>query len=250
MRRFIFLLTIATIVSVEVSAQAVIVRKRDLNSTGSSMTNSSVRISPSSANASMNGLFYSRYSHAFKFNAASLITGELPVAYEHKTSDYLTVEGGVGVTTYNLIEDLIRGYSLRTDGETVSGLSYSALFNMKFFPEGNAFKDGYYMALNFNFRNYAQNFSPSSNLAADTTMNESFSWSDLGLTMGYHSRPSEKIMFDWYIGAGLRQKNRAISTSTSGVDSNGLLIWTYALEESSNISPAILGGLKIGLLFR
>ena len=106
------------------------------------------------------------------------------------------------------------------------------------------------MALNFNFRNYAQNFSPSSNLAADTTMNERFSWSDLGLTMRYHSRPSEKIMLDWYIGAGLRQKNRTISTSTSGVDSNGLLIWTYALEESSNISPAILGGLKIGLLFR
>jgi len=235
--------------SVECNAQAVVVRKRDLNS--SSSVNSSMQVSPSSSSANLGGMYYSRYNHSLKISPASLIAGEIPLSYEHKVSDYLTMEGGFGLTTYNLTEDLIRGYSERGDGETVSKLSYSALFNTKFFPEGNAFQDGYYIGFNLNFRNYVQDFTTLDDFGMDTTVSEFFRWSDVGFTMGYQSRPSERMILDWYIGAGIRQKSRSTTDYQQIFDPNsGLFIGQYILNESTNVAPALLGGVKISLLFR
>lgn len=248
MKRFLYTLGIIICFISETNAQAVVVRKRDLNSSG---IGEDVRISPSSSSANLGGMYYSRYNHALKISPAALIAGEIPLSYEHKVSDYMTVEGGLGITTYNLTEDLIRGYSERGDGETVSTVSYSALFNAKFFPEGNAFQDGYYVAFNLNLRNYTQDFTTLDAFGTDTTVNEFFRWSDIGFTMGYQSRPSEKMIVDWYIGAGIRQKNRSTTDYIQEFDPiSGLFVGRYELNESTNVAPALLGGVKISLLFR
>ena len=249
MKRFLYSLILLGLLSVQANAQAVIVRKRDLSTT--TYGNSSVQISPSSSSANLGGMYYSRYNHALKISPASLIAGEIPLSYEHKVSDYITIEAGMGLTTYNLTEDLIRGYSERGDGETVSKVSYSALFNTKFFPEGNAFQDGYYVAFNLNVRNYAQDFTTLNDFGMDTTVSEFFRWSDVGFTMGYQSRPSEKMILDWYIGAGIRQKNRSTTDYEQIFDpTSGLFVGQYKLNESTNVAPALLGGVKISFLFR
>jgi hypothetical protein len=45
----------------------------------------------------------------------------------------MSVEAGIGVTTFNITEEAIRGYSMRQDGQTQSKLGYSGNINMKFF---------------------------------------------------------------------------------------------------------------------
>ena len=151
-----------------------------------------------------------------------------------------------------MTEELIRGYSLRQDGQTLSKLGYSATFNAKFFPEGNAFQDGYYIAFNFNHRNYAQDFyitDPFSGI--DTTVNEGFSWNDFGFTMGYQSRPSERMILDWFIGAAIRNKSRSTSEYVEAFDPiTGIFTGQYELIDRSNATPAILGGVRISILFR
>ena len=250
MNRFLSTLLLLMLTIAQADAQAVVVRKRELN-TGSSSGNLSTQVSPSMTNSSMSGIYYSRYNHSIKLSPTALIAGDIPVSYERKLSDYFTLEGGIGLTTFNLTEDLIRGYTSREDGETVSKVSYSALLNAKIFPEGNAFQDGYYIAFNLNHRNYAQDFSLAMPGAMDSTFNESFQWSDLGFTLGYQSRPSERMILDWFIGAGIRQKTRKINEYVTEFDPiSGLYLGEYALNESSNTTPAILGGVKISILFR
>lgn len=250
MNRFLSTLLLLILTVAQADAQAVVVRKRELN-TGSSSGNLSTQISPSMTNSSMSGIYYSRYNHSIKLSPTALIAGDIPISYERKISDYFTVEGGVGLTTFNLTEDLIRGYSTRPEGETVSKVSYSALLNAKIFPEGNAFQDGYYIAFNLNHRDYAQDFALAMPGMEDSTFNESFQWSDLGFTMGYQSRPSERMILDWFIGAGIRQKTRKINEYVNTFDPiSGLFTGGYVLNESRNTTPAILGGVKISVLFR
>ena len=249
MNRFLSTLLLLILTVAQADAQAVVVRKRELN-TGSSSGNLSTQVSPSMTNSSMNGIYYSRYNHSIKLSPTALIAGDLPVSYERKISDYFTLEGGLGLTNFNPIEDLIRGYSARPDGETVSKISYSALLNANIFPEGNAFQDGYYISFNLNHRNYAQDFALAMP-GLDSTFNESFQWSDLGFTMGYQSRPSERMILDWFIGAGIRQKTRKINEYVNTFDPiSGLFTGGYVLNESRNTTPAILGGVKISILFR
>ncbi|MAZ96357.1 MAG: hypothetical protein CMP53_02405 [Flavobacteriales bacterium] len=249
MNRFLVALAFLGFLGVEANAQAVIVRKRQLNT--DSGTNPSVRYSPSSSSSRIGNMYYSRYNHAIKISPAALIAGEIPISYELKVSDYLTVEAGLGITTYNVTEDLIRGYSVRGDGETVSKVSYSTLFNTKFFPEGNSFQDGYYIAFNLNLRNYVQDFTTLDNFGTDTTVNEFFRWADIGFTTGLQSRPSEKMIIDWYIGAGIRQKNRSTTDYEQVFDPiSGIYQGQYILQQKTSVAPALLGGVKISLLFR
>ena len=250
MKRIIYTLTVLLCTNLWADAQTVIVRKRNLDVSGAGQVNtmSSPRMS-SNMNPSA---YYSRYNHALKLSPTALIAGDIPLSYEHKVTDYLSLEGGLGITTFNMTEELIRGYSLRQDGQTLSKLGYSATFNAKFFPEGNAFQDGYYIAFNFNHRNYAQDFyitDPFSGI--DTTVNEGFSWNDFGFTMGYQSRPSERMIMDWFIGAAIRNKSRSTSEYIEAFDPNtGFYIGQYELINRRNATPAILGGVRISILFR
>ena len=129
-------------------------------------------------------------------------------------------------------------------GHTISHFSYE-------FLEGNSFQDGYYIAFNLNLRNYAQDFTTLDNFGTDTTVNEFFRWADIGFTTGLQSRPSEKMIIDWYIGAGIRQKNRSTTDYEQVFDPiSGIYEGVYILQEKTSVAPALLGGVKISLLFR
>lgn len=244
MNRIIFGFLFFSFLSTEAQAQTVIVRKRDINV--NEPTVSVGRISP------VNGsIYYTRYIHALKVNPSALIAGDVPVSYERKMSDYFSLEAGAGLTTFNYTEDVLRGFRIRENGETISLPSYSMNFNAKFFPDGNAFKDGYYIAFNLGYRDYNQKFYTTSSAAMDTTFNEGFNWSDLGFTMGYQSRPSERMIFDWYIGAGIRKKRHTVTEYEQTFDpATGLFVGEYVEKITANTAPALLGGVKISVLFR
>ena len=245
MKGILFALTFLGLLSIETNAQAVIVRKRELN-TGSG-TNPSIGYSTSAPLQIWEPCSTADTIMQSRLAPAALVAGDIPISYEHKISDYLTIEAGLGITTYNVTEDLIHGYSTRVNSETVSKVNYSSLFNTKFFPEGNSFQDGYYIAFNLNLRNYKQDFATVNSCGTDTTIKESFRWADVGFTAGLHSRPSEKMILDWYIGAGIRQKNRLTSDHFFNPISG---TYQYIRDEKISIVPALLGGVKISLLFR
>jgi len=249
MKRFIYSLIAVLAWSLSTDAQTVIVRKRNLNTAQGAGTISSQ--SPSTSLPLSGSLYYSRYSHAIKLSPTAMLAGDVPMAYEYKISDYMSAEAGIGVTTFNITEEAIRGYSLRQDGQTQSKLGYSGNVNVKFFPEGNAFEDGYYISYTMGHRNYAQDFYTTTPAGIDTTVSEGFNWTDFGFTIGYQSRPSERMIVDWFIGGAIRQKQRRTSDYVEEFDPvSGIFTGEYRLIDSKNAAPAILGGMKISILFR
>jgi len=245
MKRFIYSLIAVLAWSLSTDAQTVIVRKRNLNTAQGAGTISSQ--SPSTSLPLSGSLYYSRYNHAIKLSPTAMLAGDVPIAYEYKISDYMSAEAGIGVTTFNITEEAIRGYSLRQDGQTQSKLGYSGNVNVKFFPEGNAFEDGYYISYTMGHRNYAQDFYTTTPAGIDTTVSEGFNWTDFGFTIGYQSRPSERMIVDWFIGGAIRQKQRKISEQEFDPFSR---MYEYRLIDSKNAPPAILGAIKISILFR
>ena len=249
MKRFIYSLIAVLAWSLSTDAQTVIVRKRNLNTAQGAGTISSQ--SPSTSLPLSGSLYYSRYNHAIKLSPTAMLAGDVPIAYEYKISDYMSAEAGIGVTTFNITEEAIRGYSLRQDGQTQSKLGYSGNVNVKFFPEGNAFEDGYYISYTMGHRNYAQDFYTTTPAGIDTAVSEGFNWTDFGFTIGYQSRPSERMIVDWYIGGAIRQKQRRTSDYVEEFDPvSGIFTGEYRLIDSKNAAPAILGGMKISILFR
>ncbi|MDG1656723.1 MAG: hypothetical protein P8H60_06145 [Schleiferiaceae bacterium] len=245
MKRFIYSLIAVLAWSLSTDAQTVIVRKRNLNTAQGAGTISSQ--SPSTSLPLSGSLYYSRYNHAIKLSPTAMLAGDVPIAYEYKISDYMSAEAGIGVTTFNITEEAIRGYSLRQNGQTQSKLGYSGNVNVKFFPEGNAFEDGYYISYTMGHRNYAQDFYTTTPAGIDTTVSEGFNWTDFGFTIGYQSRPSERMIVDWFIGGAIRQKQRRTSEEEFDPISG---MYEYRLIDSKNAAPAILGGMKISILFR
>ena len=245
MKRFIYSLIAVLAWSLSTDAQTVIVRKRNLNTAQGAGTISSQ--SPSTSLPLSGSLYYSRYNHAIKLRPTAMLAGDVPIAYEYKISDYMSAEAGIGVTTFNITEEAIRGYSLRQDGQTQSKLGYSGNVNVKFFPEGNAFEDGYYISYTMGHRNYAQDFYTTTPAGIDTAVSEGFNWTDFGFTIGYQSRPSERMIVDWFIGGAIRQKQRRTSEKEFDPISG---LYEYRLIDSKNAAPAILGGMKISILFR
>ena len=249
MKRFIYSLIAVLAWSLSTDAQTVIVRKRNLNTAQGAGKISSQ--SPSTSLPLSGSLYYSRYNHAIKLSPTAMLAGDVPIAYEYKISDYMSAEAGIGVTTFNITEEAIRGYSLRQDGQTQSKLGYSGNVNVKFFPEGNAFEDGYYISYTMGHRNYAQDFYTTTPAGIDTTVSEGFNWTDFGFTIGYQSRPSERMIVDWFIGGAIRQKQRRTSDYVEEFDPvSGIFTGEYRLINSKNAAPAILGGMKISILFR
>ena len=249
MKRFIYSLIAVLAWSLSTDAQTVIVRKRNLNTAQGAGTISSQ--SPSTSLPLSGSLYYSRYNHAIKLSPTAMLAGDVPIAYEYKISDYMSAEAGIGVTTFNITEEAIRGYSLRQDGQTQSKLGYSGNVNVKFFPEGNAFEDGYYISYTMGHRNYAQDFYTTTPAGIDTTVSEGFNWTDFGFTIGYQSRPSERMIVDWFIGGAIRQKQRRTSDYVEEFDPvSGIFTGEYRLIDSKNAAPAILGRMKISILFR
>ena len=245
MKRFIYSLIAVLAWSLSTDAQTVIVRKRNLNTAQGAGTISSQ--SPSTSLPLSGSLYYSRYNHAIKLSPTAMLAGDVPIAYEYKISDYMSAEAGIGVTTFNITEEAIRGYSLRQDGQTQSKLGYSGNVNVKFFPEGNAFEDGYYISYTMGHRNYVQDFYTTTPAGIDTTVSEGFNWTDFGFTIGYQSRSSERMIVDWFIGGAIRQKQRRTSEEEFDPISG---MYEYRLIDSKNAAPAILGGIKISILFR
>jgi hypothetical protein len=249
MKRFIYSLIAVLAWSLSIDAQTVIVRKRNLNTAQGAGTISSQ--SPSTSLPLSGSLYYSRYNHAIKLSPTAMLAGDVPIAYEYKISDYMSAEAGIGVTTFNITEEAIRRYSLRQDGQTQSKLGYSGNVNVKFFPEGNAFEDGYYISYTMGHRNYAQDFYTTTPAGVDTTVSEGFNWTDFGFTIGYQSRPSERMIVDWFIGGAIRQKQRRTSDYVEEFDPvSGIFTGEYRLIDSKNAAPAILGGMKISIIFR
>jgi hypothetical protein len=213
--------------------QTVVVKKRNVE-TGEVYTSSTNKIS---TNAS--------YSHALKYNFLPFFIGEMPLGYEMKFNDYLSLEAGLGITTNNSLDELIYGNEDFYDMAERSLLNLSHYASFKVFPEGNAFNDGYYLGFDYHYRPYSKGYDVNGATGRATKR-----FTDIGLVFGFQGRPSDQIMLDVYAGIAQRHINWDRPTITQYIDPlSGDVVADFSIQNDRYPTLGGLLGFKLSYLF-
>jgi hypothetical protein len=193
-----------------------------------------------------------RYPTAVKFNVAPFFAGHYPVSVEYRLSPYVTVEGGLGLTTHNSLDAFINEavvwdnnsfYS--ADSRVRPGSSQSA--NIKVFPGGDSYDDGFYLGFFIQNRRYNKLFTGAEENF--TSFKQNF---DQGLMIGTQLRSSERIMVDLSMGLSNRYVNFPLVLEDYTIDPvTGQERYVARLDETQNARSQNLGffvGIKLGYL--
>jgi hypothetical protein len=193
-----------------------------------------------------------RYPTALKFNVAPFFAGHYPVSLEYRLSPYVTVEGGLGLTTHNSLDAFINEAVVwdnnafyTADSRVRPGSSQSA--NIKVFPGGDSYDDGFYLGFFIQNRRYNKLFT-----GADenfTSFKQNF---DQGLMIGTQLRSSERVMVDLSMGLSNRYVNFPLVLEDYTIDPvTGQERYVARLDETQDGRSRNIGffvGIKLGYL--
>lgn len=193
-----------------------------------------------------------RYPTALKYNIGSFFAGHYPVSVEQRLSPYFTAEVGLGLTLNNstdaFFSDLIYFDNNFYSPSSRVRMGRSQMLNVKVFPSGDAFNDGFYLGLflqnklyNRKFAGVGQDFVSSKNTF------------DQGLMLGYQIRSSKQVMVDLSIGVSNRYVNfpRVLESTTIDPGTGNLeVVFDLSPEENRYQTIGIIGGLKIAYLIK
>lgn len=237
-----YLIVALMLLGSDLTAQTVVVRKKDNN------TSSTTRTRPSTPSSSYGQ--YSTYVHALKFNLLGTLAGDYAAIYERKLNKKNTVELGVGLTYGNLIEYNLFNHSIEPDGMLLNKLGYSARFGYKYFPNGGALYEAPYIGLDMGIRHYNRRFETYYN-GIDNSVNEYYSWIDGAIIFGYQSKVGQRLLSDIYIGSGIRRVNKFYGEYVWGFDPNqGVNDYFMQTNTINTWTPMVVAGLKVGMIFR
>ncbi|MBM3433234.1 MAG: hypothetical protein FJX93_00555 [Bacteroidetes bacterium] len=193
-----------------------------------------------------------RYPTALKFNVAPFFAGHYPVSLEYRLSPYVTVEGGLGLTTHNGLDAFINEavvwdnnafYS--ADSRVRPGSSQSA--NIKIFPGGDSYDDGFYLGFFIQNRSYSKLFA-----GADQNFVSFKQNFDQGLMIGTQLRSSDRIMVDLSMGLSNRYVHFPVVVEDYTIDLvTGQERYVARLDETQDGRSQNLGffvGIKLGYL--
>ena len=237
----IALLFALLLLSVEVFAQKVIVRKRTVD--GQVQTEEQMTETPPDDR---------QEKLALKFNIASMAIGEFALSLEYLVSDWLTIEGGAGMLTSNYLSDAIFDnpfgfnnvfgdvlYCEYCDYEYENAVS--TFLRVKFFPNQDALDDGVYLALTYNNRPY-------SGIASVPDGLETIPWkytsNDFGVVYGRQWDLGTSIMMEAFYGGGIRFSDIIAPYEIYDIPNNR--IDSYPQEETSIF---FMLGFQLGYLF-
>ena len=236
---------LAALVAVDTSAQVTVKRYNVDGTTSSSSSNSS------KSERNRNRLI-ARYPTAVKFNVIPFFSGHYPISVEHRLSPYFTVEAGLGLTLHNSIDAFVNEaflwnnnlfYSL--DSRVRPGSSQT--LNIKVFPSGNSYDDGFYIGALIQNRRYNKVFDGVDGPIMSFKQNF-----DQGIMFGYHIRSSDRFLVDLSLGLSNRFVHFPIVAENYTFDPiTGQEQYYAFINESSDgryRNIGILMGLKVGYL--
>ncbi|MFM6999370.1 MAG: hypothetical protein ACKOX0_09080 [Bacteroidota bacterium] len=193
-----------------------------------------------------------RYPTALKFNVAPFFAGHYPVSLEYRLSPYVTVECGLGLTTHNSLDAFINEAVLwdynafySADSRVRPGSSQSA--NIKVFPGGDSYDDGFYLGFFIQNRRYSKLFTGAEQDFVSFKQNF-----DQGLMIGTQLRSSDRIMVDLSMGLSNRYVNFPVVVEDYTIDPvTGQERYVARLDEAQDSRSQNLGffvGIKLGYL--
>ena len=193
-----------------------------------------------------------RYPVAIKYNVAPFFAGHYPFSVEYRVSPYVTVEGGLGLTTNNSLDAFINEAIVwdnnafyTAESKVRPGASQTA--NVKIFPGGDSYDDGFYIGFFIQNRRYSKLF---------TGMDQNFlSFKqnfDQGLMIGTQLRSSDRVMVDLSMGLSNRYINFPLVLQDYTIDPvTGQERYFARLDETQSGRSQNIGffvGIKLGYL--
>ena len=182
-----------------------------------------------------------------KINPLLILNGDIPVYFERRIKNQLSVEGGVGVT-YN--DYIYNGFNLADtdlyDENREYKLGYSVVGSVKFYPSRyTKALDEFYFGPEIRFRKYNSQLSEySSNDVLLGTYPEHRTLIDFKLMIGYIAYASDFVIFDFYGGVGMR--SRDVSFAYLDYSGTGEEI---KYDSYKDMAPVLSAGVKIGFGF-
>jgi hypothetical protein len=196
------------------------------------------------------------FKNVIKINPLLIMFGEIPIYYERKITKKLSAEIALGVTLRNYfldfnLEDDYSGDVYKENQKTNTSFSYRAA--LRLYPSSSEEAViGYYFSPEFLYRKYVisypyldMNQNPTDIYYDGYTVQ-----SDFKLVFGYQDYIDNNIIFDYYIGVGMRQQARKHLSTEEFYDSNSGSYQYYSeIKSASKSVPTISMGLKVGFGF-
>lgn len=216
----------------------------DGNSTSSSTS--------SSTSTRAHNRMIARYPTAIKYNVTPFFSGHYPISVEQRLSPYFTIEAGLGLTLHNTLDAFVDQAIIWSDNGFYSLNSRvrpgsSQTLNVKVFPGGDSYDDGFYLGVFVQNRQYNKVFDGIAGPISSYKRNF-----DQGLMMGYHIRSSDRFLVDLSFGLSNRFVNQPFVGSNYSIDPNtGQELYLAYLDDTRNSDYQNIGvfmGIKVGYL--
>lgn len=238
---------LAALIVVDSTAQVTVKRYNVDGTTASSSSNSSKSV------RNRNRMI-ARYPTAMKFNVTPFFSGHYPVSVEQRLSPYFTIEAGLGLTLHNTIDAFVDEVIMwnnnafyRLDSRVRPGSSQT--LNIKVFPGGDSYDDGFYLGAFIQNRRYNKVFDGIDGQITSFKQNL-----DQGIMMGYHIRSNDRFLVDLSLGLSNRLVNFPIVYEKNTIDpTTGQELNQAFIDENSDNDGryrniGIFMGLKVGYL--
>ncbi|HEY8400494.1 MAG TPA: hypothetical protein VIK89_04490 [Cytophagaceae bacterium] len=197
-----------------------------------------------------NGNSYKKREHniynLIKVNPILIVNGDMPIYFERRLNDQISIEAAVGVTYMNYIYE---SFKVETQGQYIEERNalpgYSASGSIKFYPSTytSALED-FYFGLEARYRHYRSEALDNSTSSLRGYVPEYRKIIDSKITFGYITYLSDRVIADFYAGFGMRKRDYARAYYTN---ENGYTETVY--ETTNDLIPVISAGIKIGFGF-
>lgn len=181
-----------------------------------------------------------------KVNTMAILVGDLPLYYERRLGDQISVEAGLGLTySYDLLDRLFGLTSESYEGRSPR-LGYSARAAFHFFPDKYvAAPENWYFGPEIQLRHYGSSLVSCGSAQNLTPVNEHRNLLDLKVTGGYIAFASNSVFFEFYGGLGMRYK----SLYYASCDYTGPVTIIQQPNRTGSWGPTISMGIKFGFGF-
>jgi len=181
-----------------------------------------------------------------KVNPLLIFNGDIPIYYEHRLSDNVSVEAGIGITHLDYIYEGFRfDENLENfDAGRIAKLGYSLRAGLKFYPSNYTHAlDEFYIGPEIRFKHYNTEISIQG--STNKIYPEYRTIVDFKISGGYIYYITDRVMFDFYGGIGLRSKRE----SRAQIDTSGPITITIPPSLQRSTLPALALGIKVGFGF-
>lgn len=172
--------------------------------------------------------------------------GYFPVEAEYMLADWFTLEAGVGLTTKNYLRSFISESYFESEN---SGIGFGGGLMARFFFDGDAMDEGWYMAILYRRLGYnstATNINPyfgsptAPSAGPLTTADISRTFTEVGVVYGREYMPSDRVMMELFYGFSL--------TSSKHMVNSPELDGEYEMTSEIEIPLFFVFGFKIAFL--